>query len=116
MFAVKAEVKVWNKEEILALLQKNPEAVRRGLLVIWNNQTGDEKVAEATKHLNGMGFNSFDAHYGSVLAQKIAKNSQLNERDLSIARKMCRRYIAQLVEAANYNERKKANVLQATTT
>lgn len=53
--------KVWDKDAIHALLDRSDEAVARALMVVYGNQTADERAAFATKHHNGVGFTGADA-------------------------------------------------------
>ena len=65
------EKKIWKKEEIKDLLQKNDKAVMRGLVVIYSLQTEDEKKTEETSEHNGVGFSGVDAKFLSSLAKQV---------------------------------------------
>lgn len=62
--------KIWDKEAVTDLLTRNDEAVGRALIVVYNNQTTDEKAAFMTKHENGMGFTGRDAQWLTDIAKK----------------------------------------------
>jgi len=49
------------KESIQALLERNPAAVERALVVLFGHQTADEKVEYAAKYDNAVGFDAFRA-------------------------------------------------------
>lgn len=97
------------KESIAALLATNDKAVYRGLVVLFERQTADERDSEQTNHLNGMGFNGRDAKFGTSLAKQVIRwqdgltNYQhpLTMAQLNAARKMIRKYAGQLAKVAN---------------
>lgn len=74
--------------------------VERAILAIYARQTADERADGATRHVNGRGFNSRDAGYGSYLAKWIQSGRSLSGRHLARARKMAVRYSGQLIPAA----------------
>lgn len=70
------------KDSLKEMLSKNnPEYVQkvigRGLLVIYNNQTEDEKSDAATKENNGTGFTGVDAKSGTLTALFYRKHKRL---------------------------------------
>jgi len=60
---------------------KTPEQVAqfvgRALVVIFNNQTADEKAASTTNVDNGIGFTGADAHSGCITAKTFLKRGAL---------------------------------------
>jgi hypothetical protein len=87
---------VAKKAEITALLERNPLAVARALVVIYEFQTEDEKATATTSHANGMGFSGRDAEFGTSLAEKVIKGwTQINA-----GRRMVKKYWRQLVIAS----------------
>jgi len=94
----KAEIA--KKEEIVALLERNPKAVARALVVIYEFQTEDEKATASTSHANGMGFSGGDAEFGTSLAEKVLKGWSLSEKQLNAGRRMVKKYWRQLVVAS----------------
>jgi hypothetical protein len=51
--------------------------VGRALVVLFNNQTQDEKHANTTNKDNGIGFTGADAHSGCITAKSYIKNKSL---------------------------------------
>lgn len=51
------------REEILVLLANSQAALERAIIVLQGRQTADERVAGATKHVNGRGWSAYDAGY-----------------------------------------------------
>ena len=98
---VYVKLKVWTKEEILAMLERSPAAVIRGVLAIYREQTPDEQYLEVAKHLNARGFNKVDAQFGTEIAQKILQGDSLTQKQVNACRKMLRKYSGQLVRIAN---------------
>ncbi len=88
------------REEILVLLNANDRAVERALVVLYQNQTADERGSLSTRHSNGIGFNATDAKFGSDLAQKVQKGWRLSPAQIASGRKLIRKYVGQLVAAA----------------
>lgn len=91
----------YTREAILEMLDKSDLAVEKAILCVFRNQTEDEKASHSTKHHNGRGFNGRDARYGTYLAQWLIRGNRLNGKHLDSGRKMARRYVGQLVGAAN---------------
>jgi hypothetical protein len=88
-------------ESIKVLLDHNPKAVMRALVVLYNRQTHDEQENAHTSHLNGRGFNGYDAAFGTSLAKQVLDGRTLSARQIEAARKMAKKYVRQLVEEAN---------------
>lgn len=88
-------------ETIKALLDRNVEAVRRALVVLYNRQTLDEQQNNVTHHLNGRGFCAFDADFGSSLAKQVLEGRPFSPRQIEAGRKLAKKYARQLVEEAN---------------
>lgn len=65
----------WTKERIQALISQNPLALERALLVVYNNQTLDEKRSHDTNHDNGIGFTGTDAKFLSSTAEFVMYSS-----------------------------------------
>jgi hypothetical protein len=93
--------KIWKKEEIKDLLQKNDKAVMRGLVVIYSLQTEDEKKAEETSEHNGVGFSGVDAKFLSSLAKQVMTKGRLSEKQMLLARKKMLKYAGQLTLVSN---------------
>ena len=94
-------INIWTKERVRKELKRNPKAVTRGILALYDRQTDDERVNRATSSSNGMGFNSHDAAFLSSLAMQIYKKGFLTEEQLKKGRESMLKYsgqIARLVE------------------
>ncbi len=74
---------MWTKEKIHELLDSNPMAVMKALVVIYDRQTETEKEAKSTRQANGIGVPT------------------LSPRQLAIATNKMKRYHRQLCELAN---------------
>lgn len=95
--------KSWNKEDIVALLDRNNLAVERAIVYIYSKQTESEKSAAFTTETNNVGFNKFDAKTGTYLAKWILSGRHLSGEFLEKGRKLSKKYVRQLVEKANSN-------------
>jgi hypothetical protein len=91
---------IWTKEKILDLLERNPKAVERAIVRIYERQTEDEKAGQNTKHLNGMGFSGAHAAQGTYYAKWVLSGRRLTGAHLEKARNIAKRYAGQLLEIA----------------
>jgi len=89
-----------NIDSLKLLLDRNPRAVERAMVVLYHRQTSDEQVSSSTNHLNGRGFNGVDAAFGSSLARQVLDGRALSIKQLDHARKMVKKYVRQLLEEA----------------
>lgn len=92
---------VWTEDKIKRLLETSKLAVERGVVAIYNLQTTSEKATESTEVFNRVGFNAFDATFGSSLARRILSNRRLTEAQLGKARTLVIKYRKQLTAIAN---------------
>jgi len=81
-------------------LDTNPKWVERAIVVLYERQTADEKATASTHIHNKRGFASCDARSGTYMARWVLKGNRLNGEWLIRARKMAKKYIRQLLEAA----------------
>lgn len=93
------------KEQIKSLLLSSDRAVERAMCALYARQTADERSSGTTQHLNGRGFNAFDANTGSYYARWVQSGRRLTGRHLVKARAMALRYLGQLAEVAMGNQR-----------
>lgn len=93
--------KKWKKDEMKELLQKNDNAVMKGLLVVYSLQSdGEKEIAETVEH-NGVGFTGFDAEFLTSLARQLLTSGRLSARQMVFARKKMLKYAGQLAKVAN---------------
>lgn len=105
-------MRVWDKKAIQDLLERSDKAVERAILAIYARQTEDEKRG-GTKHQNGVGFGAFDGVVFSKMAEEIKFHGSLGGRRCDSARYLgIKKYWRQLVEIANENELRKAQILR----
>lgn len=105
-----------SKAEIVTLLNTNPKAVGRALIVLNERQTKAEQASEATINDNGEGFTPADARMGTSMATFYAARSYLTDKQLAYWRKpnakgvpRINKYAGQLLIIAEA----KARVMQA---
>lgn len=89
---------VWTKEMVIDLLVRNPLAVERAILVLFERQTRDEQTSELTLHHNNRGFMSCHSMRGSYYAKWLLSGNHLTGEHLDKARVMVLRYHRQLLE------------------
>ena len=91
----------FTRTDINALLEKSDKAVERGIVALYERQTGDEQCAAWTKHKNFRGFSKHNAKYGTYCAKWVLKGKPLTGKFLSRCRAICKYHSRQLAEEAN---------------
>ena len=97
--AVDSRGKVWSKESIQELLDRNDEAVIRAMLEIYNRQTTDEQKYKDTHLYNSVGFTGVDANIMSSFTEYYEKYNKLSPKQMAIARKKMKKYWSQLLDS-----------------
>lgn len=92
---------MWTKESIRELLERNDQAVARGVVALYKRQTADERSIQETKHSNGIGFNSSDARYLSWVATYAQRTGRVTGKHLIKTRAKLLKYSGQLADIAN---------------
>lgn len=96
---VHVEGKIWDKEALIALYARNPQAVARALLVVYSNQTADEQTDKTTRHINGKGFTSHDAEWLTDIAKKWNVYGRwASEKQLAAVRRAIAKYHRQILD------------------
>lgn len=95
------EKKVWTKQQILELIDKNDTMVMRSLLKLYNMQTEDEQEYKETVDNNGVGFNQYDCEILTNIAKFVIKTRTMTPKQISVVRRKIRKYAGQLVKIAN---------------
>ena len=98
---IKMAQKVWTKEEIRDLIEKNDEMVKRSVIKLYQYQTEYEKEIKSTEEDNGVGFNGLDANIMSSFAEFALKSGFLTPKQIKIARNKLKKYAGQLARIAN---------------
>lgn len=88
------------ESEIVSLLNTNPKAVERAMVVIYDRQTADEKADSTTRHSNNRGFSACTDKRGSYYARWVLSGRSLTGHHLIKARKIAIFHRKQLLEAA----------------
>lgn len=84
---------------------KAKDAIRRGLLFLYDRQTATEKQAGHTSQYNNEGFSGVDAEFLSSVASKVRQyNVPLSNRQAFSVAKCLRRYSAQLLILKTNNQ------------
>lgn len=84
---------------------------QKALVVIYNNQTVDEKTAERTKYLNGKGFSGCDSEILTKFAKWYIDKGFLTYRQLRIVQKRIPKYWKQILEVSDM-EKLKASIMK----
>lgn len=91
----------FTRSDINALLNKEPKAVERGIVALYERQTQDEQAQSCTKHKNFRGFSAANASYGTYCAEWVKKGKPLTGKHLVRCRAICKYHGRQLAEEAN---------------
>jgi hypothetical protein len=89
---------MYNKEVIKENLSTNPKWIERGVVVLYQRQTEDEKRSGNTIVDNKMGFNGSDSRYLSYCAKWVMSGNTLNEKHLKKCGKMLPKYWKQIMD------------------
>ena len=105
-----SDVNKYTKEFIKDKLATDDRWLRRGVIRIAELQTNSEIRSESTLVSNGVGFNSSDAKFLTMISKIISRkpNSELREilssSQLYLTRKRMIKYAGQLTKIANNKE------------
>lgn len=91
----------YTRDQINAIIRNRNDAVDRGIVILYDLQTADEKDSRSTRHRNGRGFNAGDAKEGTRFAKWVLSGRSLSGWHLEKARAMCLKYSGQLTRRAN---------------
>lgn len=80
------------------LVKTNDTALLRAIVLIYNNQTYEEKQSHEAKDENNIGFTKHDAKEMSEIAEKIIKGEQLTAGELAKSRNKMTKYWHQLMD------------------
>jgi hypothetical protein len=89
---------MYTKEQIKENLSTNPKWIERGIVVLYQRQTEDEKRSGNTITENRIGFNSSDSRYLSYCAKWVLGGNPLNEKHLKKCGKMLPKYWKQIMD------------------
>ena len=93
------DTKIWNKEEVHSLLDRNDTAVIQALRQIFARQTSSEQASKTTKERNGVGFTAYDAKVLTDIASRLPYyNNKMTARQVAYVRKRIKHYWRQLLE------------------
>jgi len=91
----------WTARRMKETLLKSDEAVQRALVVLYKQQTPEERSENRTVERNNSGYNMMDAQFGSKLAKKVLSEKNLSPVEIRLARTMVIKYVKQLTELQN---------------
>jgi len=93
--------RVWTRDEIKTLLQKNDKMVSRSVVKLYEYQTASEQENNNTRESNGVGFNAVDASFLTSIAERVISGRPLTDKQIKATRKAILKYTGQLTEIAN---------------
>lgn len=79
------------------LIRTNNTACLKAILLIYDNQTNEEKAAGISVEDNKVGFSKWDAEEMSAMARKLKKGKQLSQGELLRAKLIMPKYWRQLM-------------------
>ena len=95
-----ARYEVNSQKEVIEMfkekLANNKAWALRGLKVIYDNQTTDEKNTASTRHYNNIGFTGADAEFLTSLAQQYERKGDLSDKQMNVLYKKMPKYAGQL--------------------
>ena len=97
--AKKKSMKVW-EEEIKSTIKTNNWAAIKALVIIYHNQSAEEKTRGLTTGTNKKGFGKYDAEYMTRLVINLRQYGTISRDDMAILRNKIAKYWRQLVPIA----------------
>ena len=88
------------KADIQHSIRNNPVAAIKALMLIYDNQTEDEKRAEVTIEDNGIGFTGADDEFLTSLAKQYNEKGSLSRKQIEALQKSMPKYWNQLIPRA----------------
>ena len=85
------------------LVMTNDRALLRAVVLIYDNQTNEEKVWNKSIDWNGIGFNRWDSSEMSEIAKKIKRKEELKQNEIIHARYVMPKYWKQLMKISKRN-------------
>lgn len=71
----------------------------RAMNRVYDSQTDDEKEAQSTSHINGIGFNGLDANIMSSMRESYEKYGRLTPKQMAVVKKIMIKYAKQIFSA-----------------
>lgn len=97
-------MKVWEEQQILDLLCKSPKFVIRCMMVLYDEQTPEEKSVGKALVKDGRGYNKYDAVVISKFVDKYNHNGGFDLDDIAVVRNIVKKYSKKLCRKANEAE------------
>ena len=88
-------------EKMWEEISQNETALEYAILLLYKQQTNDEKETLSTNHNNNKGFNGGDSFFMSRIAEKIKERLPLNSYEVLKARTRIRKYVNQITKIHN---------------
>ena len=98
--------KQWEKY-LRNLVRTNEKALLKSIMLIYNNQTFEEKEAGTSIYENKIGFNRFDSKEMMRIARKIKQGTHLTEYEIAHARIVMTKYWKQLMIISKQKQKDK---------
>lgn len=98
--------KQWEKY-LRNLIRTNEKALLKSIMIIYNNQTFEEKEAGTSIYENKIGFNRFDSKEMMRIARKIKQGTHLTESEIAHARIVMPKYWKQLMIISKQKQKDK---------
>jgi len=95
------EIKIWNKEDIIKILNDDEIALKKAIIALYARQTIDEKLERKAVEENNKGYSKLDTKFFSILAEKIYLKKEFSEAELAIAKNKIKKYASQLADISN---------------
>ena len=89
------------------LVRTNEKALLKSIMLIYNNQTFEEKEAGTSIYENKIGFNRFDSKEMMRIARKIKQGTHLTEYEIAHARIVMPKYWNQLMIISKQKQKDK---------
>lgn len=110
---MKNQVRVTKKmqEAYLKSLLSQDKGARRGLLLIFENQTEDEQNSECTMSHNNIGFTGVDGEILSSFAKQFIQRGSLSPKQMNLLKKKMPKYWRQILPISD-QEKLNAQIIE----
>lgn len=102
---------MYTKDEIKNKLSTDVKWMERGVIVLYQRQTEDEKQTQETRHQNGVGFNGTDSRYLSWVGKYLMRGGHLSGHHIEKVGKRLPKYWGQIMDIIEEKERMRVGVV-----
>lgn len=93
------------KTYLKVLLMTNEKSLEKAIMMIYNNQTREEKIVGKSVSHNAVGFNRWDSEEMSGIAEKIKRGEKLLPNEITHSKVIMPKYWKQIMNIVKYRHK-----------